>query len=346
MSTDPESDDFRASYAADLAERARNELEKARDLVDRFTTLVANKGSRLSADSFNYIQNIGIVAAAPGLAKALIGSTHTDRDGLYSYADLAEKLPPSQFQAGYFVGHDYMLMAHPYFRRQMHSNANWAPRFIDVFSRLEISGVKKFLAIDENRVRINVDDTFYFEADTWYGAPFNDDVRLIKPGIVKLCPPPDIEPHHVDFLFAKVHCLDIKWSETDRIKTFQALELKTKDVHFEIEGETYFPARYLHAEFDVTANCFRHFDGAIQLFSEDEYFQRRDDDFNMTMKNPVHIKARSKKLFKLNGSLGTDAWADLCCQFYTSNPLTFGYFTGAYPEHITDILVKLKARNT
>lgn len=81
-----------------------------------------------------------------------------------------------------------------------------------------------------------------------------------------------------------------------------------------------------------TSNYFRHFDGAIQLFTEEEYFQRRDSDFNMTMKNSAHIKARSSKVFKINGPLKTEAWVDFCCHFYTASPLTFEYYSGEYPN--------------
>jgi hypothetical protein len=91
-------------------------------------------------------------------------------------------------------------------------------------------------------------------------------------------------------------------------------------------------------EFDLAANCFKRFDGAIQLFTEEQYFQRRDADFNMTMKNPPHIKARSSKVFKIKGPLKTEDWVELCCHFYTANPLTLEYFSGEYPKHVTEII--------
>lgn len=341
MSTDPQLEEMMAHY---LAEQA-TELANAADLIAQFTELAATRGIALDSSSFEYIQTIGIVASAPGLAKALLEPIPMERDGLYAHKDIAQKLPPSQFQAGYFVEGNYMLMAHPYYRRQMQPKANWASRFVDLFWQLELPDVEKYLAIDEDRVRIDVDGSAYFEADRWYGASFDKDVRKVKSGIVKLRPPPDLEPHYVNFWFAQAYCLDIKWSEADRIKTFQALELKTDNIQIEIEGRSYFPARYMHAEFDIAANCFRHFDGAIQLFLENEYRQRRDSDFNMTAKNAEHIKARSKKVFKLNGPLKIDTWVELCCHFYTGNPLTFEYFTGAYPEHVTDMLLKLQSRN-
>ncbi len=82
-----------------------------------------------------------------------------------------------------------MLMAHSCFRRQMHPKANWAPRFIEMLWELELQGVTRYVAIDEDRVRLNVDNSVYLESDTWYGAPFNEDVRQIKPGTAKLRPP-------------------------------------------------------------------------------------------------------------------------------------------------------------
>ena len=226
----------------------------------------------------------------------------------------------------------------------MHPHANWAPRFIELFWAFDAPGVKKYIAIDEDRVRINVDGTGYFESDTWYGPPFNDDIRKIKPGTAKLRPPLDLESSYVNFLFANAYCLDIKWSESEGIKTFQSLEVKTEEVQIEFEGQKYFPARYIHAEFDMAANCFRHFDGAIQLYTKDEYFRRRDSDFNMTAKSSEHVKARSKKVFKFNGPLSTSSWVEFCSHFYAANPLTFEYFTGSYPKSVAENLQRIQAR--
>lgn len=342
---DQEFEEMKARHASAMAEEASSKLKAAADVIAKFTELASTKSVVLEANSFEYIQTIGIVAKSPGIARMLLGWVHAENDGLLPYAELARKLPPPRFQGGYFQSNDYMLMAHSCFRREMHENSNWAPHFVDLFWNFDSPGLSKYIAIDEDRVRIDVDGSFYMESDTWYGAPYNDDVRLIKPGIAKLCPSPGLSSANIDFFFAKAHCLDIKWSESHGIKTFQALELKTDDVRIKIDEQEYFPARYLHAEFDVANNCFRHFDGAIQYFLENEYFQRRESDFNMTAKNPVHIKARSTKVFKLNGPLETGHWADLCCHFFTGNPLTFEYFTGQYPQHITNILDRIRDTN-
>ncbi len=341
---DKEYDEMMARYLADMKDQSSKKLAKAADLIAKFTCIAASRGVPLSAKSFEYIPTIGIVANAESIARTLLGPIRAERDGLLPFSEIASRFPPSPHSEGCFVGSDFILMAHPCYRRGMHSNNNWSPRFIDLFWRFDSPGTEKYIALDENRVRIDVDGLGYFEADTWHGAPFDEDIRNIKPGIVKLRPPLDLESRHISFFFADAYCLDIKWSDSDGIKSFQALEIKTEKVRIEVGGLNYFPARYLHAEFDVAANCFRHFDGAIQYFTEEEYFQRRDADFNMTMKNPAHVKARSNKVFKINGPLKTNDWVELCCHFYTANPLTFEYFSGEYPQHVIETLTRIRNR--
>ena len=337
-----EDHEMMARYFADLGNRSQKRLADAADLIAKFTALAALKGVNLTAESFEYIQTTGIVAKAPGIARALLGAVKVERDGLLSFNEISNRFLP--YCEGYFCGPDFILMAHPCYRRGMHSLNNWAPRFIDIFWGLEGLGMEKYIALDEDRVRIDLDGGGYVEADTWYAAPFDEDVRNIKSAIGKLRPPLDLESWYISSFFADVYCLDIKWSESDGIKTFQALEVKTEKVQIDVGGQRYFPARYLHAEFDLATNCFRHFDGAIQLFTEEEYFQRRDSDFHMTMKNSAHVKARSHKVFKINGPLQTKDWVELCCHFYAANPLTFEYFNGEYPRHVIESLARIKDR--
>lgn len=344
MTTNETTEELMERHRLAQAEEARARLAEANELTKSFAEFAAKKGAKLDSNSFSYVRTIGIVASAPGLAKQILGQIPTERDDLLSMQSLAASHKVSPYQPGYFVGGNYMLMAHPFFRRQMHEHANFAPRFVDLFWEFDSHGVNKYIAIDDDRLRINVDGSTYFEADTWYGAPFNEDIEQIPNGTAKLRPPIDLEDTYVDFFFARAYCLDIKWSQQDQIKTFQALEVKTPSARVLVNGQQFYPARYLHAEFDLSAGHFRHFDGAVQLFREDEYLQRRDSDFHVNEKYQVHVKARSKKLFKLNGPVSTTSWVELCCHFFTGNPLVFEYFTGAYPAHITDALHKLRTR--
>lgn len=63
----------------------------------------------------------------------------------------------------------------------------------------------------------------------------------------------------------------------------------------------------------------------------------------MTMKNPAHIKARSRKVFKINGSLATEDWVEFCCHFFAGNPLVYEYFDGNYPRYVDEALERIRA---
>lgn len=84
------------------------------------------------------------------------------------------------------------------------------------------------------------------------------------------------------------------------------------------------------------------FDGAIHLYSETEYFQRRDSDFNYNKKSQSHIKADSLKLFKMNGSVNIDSWILFSSHFFTGNPLIVEYFEGQYPKHVKEIIENIR----
>lgn len=137
------------------------------------------------------------------------------------------------------------------------------------------------------------------------------------------------------------YSLDIKWSSKDGIKVFQAEEFKVEKSRIIKNGKEYHPVKYLHAEFDIEAGSFRHFDGAIHFYTEDEYYQRRDQDFNYNFKNHLQLKTLSQKLFKINGQIEITDWVTLVSHYLTGNPLVFEYFEGKLPDRILQIIDKL-----
>ena len=160
----------------------------------------------------------------------------------------------------------------------------------------------------------------------------------INDGITKLRPPLDLGEYDISFFFKEAYSLDIKWDSKDGVKTFQSEEFKTEKVKVSFEGKDYYPVRYIHAEFDLKKNNFRHFDGAIHLYTEEEYFRRRDSDFNYNAKNQSHIKTKSLKLFKMNGEINVKTWVEFSSHFCTGNPLIIEYFEGEYPENIKKLI--------
>jgi hypothetical protein len=334
-----------ARYQEWLKQERAEKLEENARLIDAFIESCATKGIELKRADFDYVQTTGIVAKSPGLLFRLIGEIPVERDGVLPFKTLLERFSLKGCQEGYLNCGKFLAMAHPYFRRGFGEINNFAPRFIEKFWTFPTESMSSFIALDEDRVRINVDGLCYFEADTWYGAQFSEDVASIPPGVTKLRPPPDLSASLVSFFFANAYALNVKWNQEGNIKTFQALELKTEDVKFRTKDGDIYPARYIHAEYDLTLGAFRHFDGAVQLFTEEDYFWRRDSDFNYNAKNAMQIKATSKKLFKFNGRIETSQFVDMCCHFFAANPLSFEYFEGKYPEHVTDAIARIRARN-
>lgn len=334
-------DDFLSSYLQYQKEHAQAVLSEHWDEIDSFIAFAKGRGVELSARNISYVEKIGIVASAPRLLERLSEGIERERSGLVPFGTFPLKLNFGLPYAGYFNAGNFAPMAHPHFRRGLHGECHFAPRFIELFWATSGAALDKYIALDEDRVMLDIFLGEAMEKATWFGAPFNQDISQVPNGIVKLKPPPDLNAHHASFLFADVHCLDVKWRQTGIIKGFQALEIKSENVRMSVDGETYYPARYLHAEFDLATGKFRHFDGAMQYLTELEYRQRIDSDFNYNAKNRVQIKPRYAKLFKLNGSLGTSLWSVLCCHFFADNPLMFEYFQGRYPPQVAETLARL-----
>jgi hypothetical protein len=263
--------DFIADYLKARKEEEKRELDASAKRLSEFADFAQTKGVHLTRESFSYTPVTGLLASSPGIVSRLLHGFRTERDGLYSFSGLMNNVACHPFQGGLFRADQFILLAHPHFRRGYHGLNNYAPLFVDLFWKFNEPRVSRFIALDEDRVRVNLDNRMYMELDTWYGAPFSSRVEDIPSGVSKLRPPLDIDPCYISTFFGGAYCLDVKWSRDGSIKTFQALELKDETVKMDINGEDFHPARYVHAEFDMTTGVLRHFDGAMQYYSQPEY---------------------------------------------------------------------------
>lgn len=332
----------REEYLQQLKDEEELELRKNSSLIDSFQAFVTKKNI-LFEITFHYERPIGIVARHKNIMKLVCLDIEQDKEGLFSWTVLQELFEKKRFMSGYLVSEDYMVMAHPYFRRNYRESNNYTPHFIDMFWRLNDEKIDAYIALDVDRVRINLDSSYYVEHDTWFGSPFNKSIQGIEDGVSKLRPPLDIDKTDIEFFFNSVFSLDIMWYTTgDNIKVFQAEEFKIDSYIIKLDGIKYYPVKYIHAEFDIELGYFRHFDGAIELYTEEEYFARREQNFNQKAKGSEQIKPNSIKLFKLNGEIAIDLWIEYISHFLSGNPLVMEYFSGEYPEHIVDALKRIR----
>lgn len=336
--------DMQREYLENLKKQEMEKLSENSHLIESFKKKCKKKGIELTNDNFSYIQTIGIVAQYPNIVNQLNQDVRKDKEELVKVELLDNLFRRERFVTGFYFDQDYMIMAHPFFRRGFYEKNNYAPRFIELFWAFKKPDIESFISLDFDRVRINLDSTMYMELDTWFGAKFNEDISQISDGISKLRPPLDLEESIISFFFEEAYSLDIKWDSKEGIKSFQAEEFKTEKVRISYEGREYFPVRYIHAEFDLSRNVFRHFDGAIHFYTEDEYYRRRDSGFNFNSKNGSHIKTKSLKLFKMNGEIDLKTWVEFSSHFFTGNPLIIEYFEGEYPDQIKEVIEKIRKK--
>ena len=330
--------EIKEQYFKQMEDDRKKELEDNAKIIEDFITFCKGKNIELTKDNFDYIQTIGIVAKSKDLLNKLNTELEKNDEELISCELLDKFYTKKNFESGFLFSQNYMAMAHPFYRRGFSEYANFAPRFIDLFWKFKDKNIDLYIALDANRVRVDIDGPSYIEEDTWYGASFNKEIGEIPDGLIKLRPPLDLDGIDSSLFFKDVYSLDIKWAESKGIKTFHAEEIKSEKITIEINDEIFYPVRYIHAEYDLNKKHFRHFDGALHLYKEDEYFQRRESDLNFNEKIDKHLKAKTFKVFKMNGIISTETWITYTSQFFTGNPLVSEYFEGKYPEHISKFI--------
>ncbi len=346
--TEDEWKELEATHERHILEEEQNQLSEHQSLINAFKGFSKQSSLILSDEDFRYIERIGIVACAPNILSVLNSKIRKNKEGLVPFGTLNQHLTRKERSSGFLYSDNYTVMAHPYFRRSFFGENSFAPRFVELFWEYSNPDVDSYVSLDFDRVRIDINGPDYLEKDTWYGASFSQDIGKISDGVVKLRPPfiSSIKESLVNSLFSEAYSLDIKW-DTDQhgIRTFQAEEFKTDSVTVRIDDMEYHPVRYIHAEFDVDTNYFRHFDGALHLYLKNEYFLRRDSNSNYNTKHSTHIKPKSVKLFKMNGKVDIDTWTKYTSQFMPNNPLVIEYFEGKSPDHITEMIDKLLQNN-
>ena len=253
-------------YLDDLKIEEQKKLAENVTLINNFKDLCLSNGIKLSDNNFSYNHIIGIVATYPKLLLHLNNNLKPDKEGLFSFNLLNKEYSNIKIASGFLYDKNYVAFAHPYFRRKFCKDANFAPRFIDLYWHLANEKIDLNIALDLDRVRVNTDEFLYFERDTWYGARFNGDILKIQDGISKLAAPLFLNEFENSFIFKDNYTLNIKWNTKNNMKVFQAEEFKNERVFLEYKNEKFYPARYLHAVYNIEKNCFMHFDGAVHLY--------------------------------------------------------------------------------
>lgn len=337
--------EMQQQYLNRLEEERISELAKAEGLIQAFVSSLDRSEIPISGISFDYYPTTGVSATLSGLVPLLFPEMLPTKDGLYLTAELLQEFRLLMFSDGDFRADNFICFSHHFFRRGYSLNNNYAPHFLSIFLLYASSSSNStLLALDENRIRIDVDGGAYMERDTWYGAPFDQDISQISDGNVKLAVPPEFDEFDRRLLCGSVVGMSVRWSTLGNIKTFYAEAFKDANILIEYDDDILHPARYIHAEYNLTKGCFTHMDGAIHMYDDTDYHKRVHSDINHNDKSDFQIKGKSKKLFRIDGEIEQEDWSNLCCHFMTKNPLMIEYFTGALPEKVQEVREKIKSQ--
>lgn len=329
-------------YLAFKAQEKAEKLEENKNLIEAFIGYCKNYGIELQSSDFDYNHIWGVHCCSKDIVLRINPSLEPDKEGLYNFNELLDTYFKKPFSEGAFYADNHIFFASNYFRRGFYENNNFAPLFIDHFWKHNFNANEVGIALDLDRVRIDTEGSFMIERDTWYGGKFSEDIGSIKDGVVNLRPPQYLDNIELELFYSDALALDIYWYSYENIKVFQALEFKQPNVIIKIEQETYFPVRYVHAEYDMDSKCFRHFDGALQFYTEEEYYERRMNNFNSKVKGEYQVKSTSKKLYKINGALSVEDWVAFTSHFFAKNPLILEYFEGKEPDFLKPTLEAIK----
>lgn len=329
-------------YQAFITKEKTEKLEENRTLIEAFIVYCKNYGIELQLSDFDYQHAVGISCSSKNIVTKVNPQIEEDKEGLYDFKELLNIYSVKPFFEGALFADNHIFYVSNFFRRGFYSNNNFAPRFVDHFWKHDFGENKVGIALDLDRVRIDTKGPTLIEEDTWYGGKFSEDITSIKDGVTNLRPPQYLDDFELDFFYASAFALDIFWYSYENIKVFQALEFKQSNVTIEIDDKTYFPVRYIHAEYDIDLKYFRHFDGAIQFYNQEEYYDRRTNNFNSKIKGEYQVKSKSKKLFKINGTLSVEDWIKFTSHFFAKNPLILEYYEGNEPDFLQPTLEAIK----
>jgi len=265
-----------------------NEMQLIKNnlLIEQFKIFCNEHDIILTDDDFEYKGGI-LFAKKKNIVLNLDKNIKIDTESLTDWNILRESYINCNWNSGYMLSkkNNYMIMVHPYY--SLIDQALYASPFINLFWDYK-SNDNVFLAIDINRVRINIDEKVSLPLDAWWGAKYNKDIARIERGTGKLKPKPECD--------SSIYSFDYNWDIRGNIKTFKSEDFKTEDIKIHINGKEYFPARYIHSTYLINEGFLNHLDGAIHFYTKEEYYSRRDEDIIYNPKHTKHIKPKSTKL--------------------------------------------------
>jgi len=271
--------------------------------------------------------------------KQVVNADVSKSEVLKIYPELSEKLDKDgllcidddfSLHEGGIEYREHLLHYHQLLRRGYTSNPNFD--FLGTFAGyyLKTKANNAFrIAIDHYRIMPKQAYVRFCEYDTWYGPPYDPD-RLDDPSAVGLT----VLKRNQDSLFVQTNSLDrteFYWSYCDSITTLEIEEISKRGYQF----DNYYFNKYVHSERHIENKIFRHLDGAVKVYLENDYPNRNKR--QMPEEGKCHKKI---KLWRIDGNIDQENWKDTISLFFKSNEMIIEYFNPKAFEEMFELRVR------
>ena len=132
-----------------------------------------------------------------------------------------------------------------------------------------------------------------------------------------------LEPHRT---MKQIERVEVFTYTRGNLKTLEIEEVSLSSNWARWKGTTYTACRYLHAIFDKSKEVFTHTDGAVRLYSEEQFSIRQQKNLAQYGKDAHRVKT-----FLVNGGIDTETWVKTVHFYFSGNPLVGEYF--GFSEH-------------
>ena len=209
---------------------------------------------------------------------------------------------------------DLAIMLHPYLRKSLSRLNNFNLEFLEAFFAYKNS--------KDVELEVTIDDDFLGYAPSFlapsefehiYGAPFDDDVSKVRLGPVCYENTPEDHQYY--------HSLrtEYNWKWESGEFTFEMEDVDDYCRPGALNKE--YGCYYVHSQYDFNNGVFKHFDGAIREYDEDEMLERIDCKLTDTGKDKKYTK-----VFRMDGKIPIREWKNLIMKFTYGTPSVYEYF--------------------
>lgn len=255
-----------------------------------------------------------------------------DRLELAYKSDLLVDISSSSFELrkhGLIVSNDKLTYPHQFLRR--YYSANFVDMLV-ILSDCIKNGLAVKLRLDP--LRSYTEPRFYqniFEADHWHGKPFNENILMSADKkelfTIHRTDNYNFSSYPVAFTIFRSNMMD------KGLRQFTIEEFTPKiDPSFKGKitpgfGEKYCIQKFAHFVFDQASETISHVDGAVRVFSLDEY----DAHYKVVMKgrDPGSKIGKRHKLFLVEGNLSLERTQNILYEFFRYNQHLQEYFVPA-----------------